>query len=39
MMPMTARAMLNEAYKEILHLWSYKYNTLAEMIQRSITIL
>ena len=33
------RAMFNEAYKELLHLWSYKYNTLAEMIQRSIGFL
>jgi ABC-2 type transport system permease protein len=39
MMPMTVRAMLNEAYKQVLHLWSYKYNTLAEMIQRSIGFL
>ncbi len=33
------RAMLNEASKELIHLWSYKYNTLAEMIQRSIGFL
>jgi ABC-2 type transport system permease protein len=28
--------MLNEAYKSLLHLWSYRYNTLAEMVQRCI---
>lgn len=33
------RAMLNEAYKELIQLWSYKYNTLAEMLQRSIGFL
>ncbi len=38
-MTMTIHAMLNEAYKELLHLWSYRYNTLAEMIQRSIGFL
>ncbi len=33
------RAMLNEAYKSLLHLWSYKYDTLAQMVQRSLSFL
>lgn len=35
----TIRTMLNEAYKSLLHLWSYRYNTLAEMVQRGISFL
>ncbi len=36
---MATRVILNEAYKALLVLWSYKFNTLAEMIQRSIAFL
>ncbi len=33
------RTMFNEAYKSLLHLWSYKYDTLAQMVQRSLSFL
>lgn len=33
------RVILNEVYKAILVLWSYRFNTVAEMIQRSIAFL
>ena len=32
-------ALLNEVYKSLLHLWSYKYDTLAQMVQRSLSFL
>jgi ABC-2 type transport system permease protein len=31
--------MFNEAYKMLIQLWSYRYNTLAEMIQKGIGFL
>jgi ABC-2 type transport system permease protein len=38
-MTTTIRVMGNEAYKALIHLWSYRYNSLAEMLQRSIVFL
>ena len=38
-MTTSIHVMLNEAYKSLLHLWSYRYNTLAEMVQRGLSFL
>lgn len=36
---MVIRVIVNEGYKSLLTLWSYRFNTIAEMVQRSITFL
>jgi ABC-2 type transport system permease protein len=38
-MSVILRVILNEVYKSLLHLWSYRYNTLAQIIQRGIGFL
>ncbi len=39
MMTMTGRILLNEANKALLILWRYKFNTIAEMVQKCLGFL